>query len=348
MHAATRCRVSLLALGVCSASCTPRAAVPTAAPVPAASASTEPPSSALSEPTPEERDLAGRLRVTVEHLALKIGERNMDKSWNYASATDDLARDLEKLGYEARRQGYVIGTDVVQNIEAKVAGGRHGDESIVVGAHYDTEKGTPGADDNASGVAAVFELARTFRDKKPNRTVRFVFFANEEAPYTQTEQMGSLVYAKDLVAHGTRVVAMLSVESIGFYSGSAGSQHYPAALSSRYPTTGDFVAVVANEASRPLCQNLTQALKRAATLPVVGDVVPDAVPEGSRSDQWSFWKLDLPAVMITDTAPFRNPHYHKPTDLPDTLDFDRMSRVVAGLAKVLDVLAAGDPEPERG
>src|SRR5207247_6038449 len=101
----------------------------------------------------------------------------MDKSWNYASATDDLARQLEKLGFEARRQGYAIGTDVVQNIEAKVAGGRHGDESIVVGAHYDTEHGTPGADDNASGVAGVVELARLFRDKKPNRTVRFVFFA---------------------------------------------------------------------------------------------------------------------------------------------------------------------------
>jgi Iap family predicted aminopeptidase len=304
---------------------------------------TAPASALLAEATPEERDLGARLKATVEHLSVKIGERNMDKSWNYASATDDLARDLEKLGYEARRQGYTIGDDVVQNIEARVAGGRHGDESIVVGAHYDTERATPGADDNASGVAAVLELARLFREKKPSRTIRFVLFANEEAPYSQTEQMGSLVYAKDLVAHGARVVAMLSLESIGYFSITEGSQHYPVQIAARYPTVGDFIAVVGNEASRALCENLTEMLKKSATVRVVGDVLPEAVPEASRSDHWAFWKLGLPAVMVTDTAPFRNPNYHKPTDLPDTLDYDRMSRVVAGLVKVIDALSAGDP-----
>jgi hypothetical protein len=325
--------------------CSPRAANSPATPhaVPASGGAAQ--NAALAAPTPEERDLAVRLKATVTHLSVEVGERNMEKSWNFASATDDLARDLEKMGYEARRQGYTIGTDVVQNIEAKIGGGRHGDESVVVGAHYDTERGTPGADDNASGVAAVVELARLFRDKKPDRTIRFVFFANEEAPFAQTEQMGSLVYAKDLVAHGTRVVAMLSLESIGYFSTEPASQHYPPQLSARYPTTGDFIAVVGNEASRGLCENLTRELKSFATLPVVGDVLPDAVPEASRSDHWAFWKLGLPAVMVTDTAPFRNPHYHKATDLPDRLDFDRMSRVVAALAKAVEVLATGPREP---
>jgi Zn-dependent M28 family amino/carboxypeptidase len=269
----------------------------------------------------------------------------MDKSWNFASATDDLARDFEKMGYEARRQGYTIGTDVVQNIEAKVVGRRHGDESVVVGAHFDTEHGTPGADDNASGVAAVVELARMFRDMKPDRTVLFVLFANEEAPYAQTEQMGSLVYAKDLVASGNRVVAMMSLESIGYFSTVPGSQHYPPQLASRYPTTGDFIAVVGNEASRSFCENLTRTLKGSATLPVVGDVLPDSVPEASRSDHWAFWRLGLPAVMVTDTAPFRNPHYHKATDLPEQLDFDRMARVVSALAKTITALATTPSEP---
>jgi Peptidase family M28 len=345
VHAATASWIFPFALGLCSIGCAAHAGAPRASDVRAAPSGGSSPPPSLAVPTPEERDLAVRLKTTVEHLSVKLGERNMEKSWNYASATDDIARDLEKLGYEARRQGYAIGTDVVQNIEAKVPGGRHGDESVVVGAHYDTERGSPGADDNASGVAAVFELARMFREKKPSRTLRFVFFANEEAPYSQTEQMGSLVYAKDLVAHGTRVVAMLSLESIGYFSSDAGSQHYPPELASRYPTVGDFIAVVGNEASRPLLDNLTQTLKRSATLPVVGDVLPDTVPDGSRSDHWSFWKLGIPAVMITDTAPFRNPHYHKTTDLPDVLDFDRMSRVVAGLAKVLDVVSVGDPVP---
>jgi hypothetical protein len=325
--------------------CTPRAATPVTTPsigqTPAASSH----GAALADPTAEERELAGRLKASVTHLSVEVGERNMDKSWNFASATDDLARDLEKMGYEARRQGYSIGTDVVQNIEAKVAGGRHGDESIVVGAHYDTEHGTPGADDNASGVSAVIELARLFRDKKPDRTVRFVLFANEEAPFAQTEQMGSLVYAKDLVAQGTRVVAMLSLESIGYFSTEPGSQHYPPQLASRYPTTGDFIAIVGNEASRGFCENLTRTVKGSATLPVVGDVLPDSVPEASRSDHWAFWKLGLPAVMVTDTAPFRNPHYHKATDLPDRLDFDRMARVVAALAKAVQALATSAPEP---
>jgi hypothetical protein len=325
--------------------CSPHAANPPAAPNVAPGSGVAPQGAALTEPTPEERDLAGRLKATVTHLSVEVGERNMDKSWNFASATDDLARDLEKMGYVARRQGYTIGTDVAQNIEAKVGGGRHGGESVVVGAHYDTEHGTPGADDNASGVAAVMELARLFRDKKPDRTIRFVLFANEEAPFSQTEQMGSLVYAKDLVAQGTRVVAMLSLESIGYFSTEPGSQHYPPQLSSRYPTTGDFIAIVGNEASRGLCESLTRELKRSATLPVVGDVLPDAVPEASRSDHWAFWKLGVPAVMVTDTAPFRNPHYHKATDLPDRLDFDRMGRVVSALAKAIDVLATGPREP---
>src|SRR5262249_46215401 len=151
--------------------------------------------------------------------------------------------------------------------------------------------GTPGADDDASGCAAVFELARAFRDEKTEKTLRFVFFANEEAPYAQTEQMGSLVYAKDLVAQGTRVVAMMSLESIGYFSVEPGSQHYPAKLASRYPSTGDFIAVVGNEASRALTDTLTLTLKRSSTLPVVGDVLPDDVPEASRSDHWAFWKL---------------------------------------------------------
>lgn len=346
MRAATARLVFSVLLGH-SVACTPRGSAPAASPDspggPAAA-----PSATLPEATPEERDLAARLKATVTHLSTELGERNTDKSWNYASANDDIARGLEKLGYEARRQGYTIGTDVLQNIEAKVGGGRHGDESVVIGAHYDTERGTPGADDNASGVAAVLELARLFRDKKPDRTIRFVLFANEEAPYAQTEQMGSLVYAKDLVAHGTRVVAMLSLESIGYFSNEAGSQHYPPALASRYPSTGDFIAVVGNEPSRALCDTLTRELKKAATLPVVGDVLPDAIPEASRSDHWAFWKLGLPAVMVTDTAPFRNPHYHKATDTPERLDFDRMARVVAGLSRVLDVLATGVPEPDSG
>lgn len=339
------CRRSSLALGLLLLGCAPKGEVKSAVSVPSppraaspAAPEGEPP---LALPTPEEQEVAGRLRATVVHLAGEVGERNLDKSWNLATATDDLALTLEKMGYEVQRQGFVVGDAPLQNLEVRVPGGEHGGQMIVVGAHYDTRAGTPGADHDASGVAAVIELARAFRDKRLKRTVRLALFANGEEPYAQTEQMGSRVYAKDLVVRGIPVAGMVSVDGIGVYSTAPGSQHFPKELAARYPTTGSFVAVVGTEPSRALVDQVTASMKRHATLPVVGDVVAPEIPFGSASDHWAFASLGTPALMITDTAAFRYAHYRQKTDLPAELDYDRMARVVVGLRKAIEDLAEG-------
>src|SRR5262249_46211046 len=154
------------------------------------------------------------LRKTVQHLAVEIGERNAAQSWNLATATDDLALSLEKLGYEVRRQGIVAGDAVVQNLAVHVSGGEHGGQAIVVGAHFDTAEGTPGADENASGAAAVLELARAFYSAKPKRALHFALFVNSGPPYTLTDKMGSIAYAKALKAEGLDVRGMVALDGL--------------------------------------------------------------------------------------------------------------------------------------
>jgi hypothetical protein len=290
--------------------------------------------------TEEEREMAGRLRATVQHFAVEIGERNIGQSWNLASATDDLATSLEKIGYDVQRQGIVAGDAVVQNIVVHVAGGEHGGEAVVVGAHFDTFAGTPGADDDASGVAAVMELARTFQAKKGDRAVYFAFFVNGEAPYLKTDQMGSLVYAKWLKGQRMEVHAMLDLNGLGAYSDAPPARPYPSGVAPPYPSTSNFVAIVGNEASRPLLEQVTAAMQRGS-VPVVSHVVADDHALAGESDQWAFWKLGFPALLVTDIASSRYPEHRQKTDLPDKLDYERMARVVSALKTTVAGLANG-------
>ncbi|HEX7670660.1 MAG TPA: M28 family peptidase, partial [Polyangiaceae bacterium] len=307
--------------GILACACAPRAscpakvAIPEAGPVPAAPAGPAP----LSPATPEERDLAERLRATVTHLAGEIGERNVGRSWNMASATDDLARTLEKMGYEVHRQGIVIGDDVVQNLDVRAGGGAHGGEAIVVCAHFDSAAGSPGADDNASGAAAIVELARLLREKKTDRSVRLALLANGEAPYFGTDHMGSVVYAKGLVAEGVHVIGMMSLDGIGVYRGppAAGSPPRDVAL----PPGDDFIAVLGNEPSRAFFTDVAAGMRAHATMPVATAVLDEKSPLVADSDQWAFWKLGLPAVVITDTGPVRYAHHHAKADVTAELDF---------------------------
>jgi hypothetical protein len=285
--------------------------------------------------TDHERELSEELEKDVGELSQKIGERNVDKKWELAGAADFLAGALEDMGYRLHRQGYEIDGIAAQDLAVEVVGAKNPDEIVIVGAHYDSAAGSPGADDDASGVAAVLALARRFKSATPERTLRFVFFALEEPPYFQTPNMTSLRYAKASESRGEHVVAMLSVESIGYFSDAAGSQRYPKPLAERYPTTGSFVAIVGNEASRGLVDIVTEAFRNRATIPVEGAALPENLPGVGASDHWSFWQTRVPAVMVTDTAPFRYEHYHKPSDTPDKLDFERMARVVAGLETAL-------------
>lgn len=291
--------------------------------------------------TAEEQALRTELDKDVHALA-KIGERNVDKKWELASAADWIADELDAAGLGVHREGYEVGEVAAQNLATEVRGGARGSELVIVGAHYDSASGSPGADDNASGVAAVLALARRFAKTQPKRTLRFVWFVNEEPPFFQTPQMGSLVYAKALAARGETAVAMVSVESIGVFSDAPGSQRYPAPLAKKHPDVGNFVAVVGDERSAPLVDRFSAALSKGASLPVESDSLPAELPGVGWSDHWSFWQIGVPAIMVTDTAPFRYPHYHKPTDTPGRLDFDRMARVTQGLFVALSQLANGE------
>lgn len=284
-----------------------------------------------------EREIETNLRRHV--AAIGAREHNLEHPEALETAARYLEGELAALGYAPAAQRFAVGAGEVRNIEAELAGGARAAEIIVVGAHYDSVSGSPGANDNASGVAAVLELARLMRDAAPARTLRFVLFVNEEPPYFKSEAMGSLRYARRSRERGEQVVAMFSLETLGYYSERPGSQRYPFPLGFFYPGEGNFVAFVSNLGSRALLHRALAAFRRHAALPSEGVAAPAFIPGVDWSDQWSFWKEGYPALMLTDTAPYRYPHYHSAQDTPDKVDTERLARAVSGLRAMLGELA---------
>lgn len=183
----------------------------------------------------------------------------------------------------------------------------------------------------------MLELARVLRplSGRSRLRIRLVLFVNEEPPFFKTEAMGSLVYARALKASGEPVVGMISLETLGFYSDVPGSQHYPAPLGSLYPSTGNFVAFVGTTGSRAWVRRWVGAFRAAAPFPSVGGTAPGLVQGIDWSDHWSFGQVGISALMVTDTAPFRYPWYHDAQDRPDRVDYERLARVVSGLARIV-------------
>ena len=247
-----------------------------------------------------------------------------------------IETELHSIGHVPVSHRYDSGDGPVRNIEAVIPGREP--RSIVVGAHYDSVFGATGANDNGSGVAALLEIARLLRDWRPKHAFRLVFFVNEEPPYHRSSVMGSRVYADELLARGERFAAMFSLETIGYYSDLPGSQSFPFPLGFFYPDRGDFLAFVANLASRRLLHHAIMAFREHARFPSQGVAAPALIPGVDWSDQWSFWRRGVPAVMITDTAPYRYPHYHLPSDTLDKIDYERLARVTTGLERMLRAL----------
>jgi len=290
--------------------------------------------------TPNQELIRAGLQRHVQALAGEIGVRSDETYPNVQRAAAYIERRLKDLGYAVLSQEYTARNRSYRNIEATLPGvPGHAHEVVILGAHYDTAEGAPGADDNASGVAGVLELARIFAEERQARTIRFVFFPNEEPPSFPTADMGSRQYATAARASNDQIVAMLSIESIGYYDMDTGSQRYPFPLNLAYPNVGDFIGFVSNLKSRSLLHRAIGAFRAHATLPTQGAAAPAWVPGVWWSDHWSFWRVGYPAIMITDTAPYRNPFYHTPEDTPDKLDYDRMARVVHGLTHVVRALA---------
>ncbi len=229
----------------------------------------------------------------------------------------------------------------MSNLVVEITGVSEPGEIVVVGAHYDSVNNngvaSPGANDNASGTAAVVELARMLAGTKPARTIRLVLFVNEEPPYFWTDKMGSLVNARAAKQRGDNIVGMMSIETIGYYRDEKGTQGYPPLVGLAYPSTGNFIALVgpASNGGVEWVERCVGAFRAASDVPAEGAALPSLVPRINSSDHWSFWKQGWPALMITDTAPYRYPYYHKPEDTPEKLDYERMGRVVEGVREVI-------------
>ena len=287
--------------------------------------------------TPEEAALAASLERHIATIAAR--EHNVAHYDELEKAARYIEAALASLGYAVGRQEFSADGKAVRNIDVTVepARGNFDPEVIVVGAHYDSAPGSPGANDNASGAAAVIELARLLRDLdgSAGKRIRLALFVNEEPPYFRTEAMGSLNYARALAQRRERVVAMYSLETIGFYSSEPGSQVYPAPFGLIFPDRGDFVAFVGLLGSRPLVRETMRSFRAHTAFPTIGGVAPGFVPGIGWSDHWAFAEHGFQAVMITDTAPFRYPHYHQPSDTPDKVDGESLARVVKGIERVI-------------
>jgi Peptidase family M28 len=284
--------------------------------------------------SPDEVALREELRADVRKLAGEIGERNM---WHYAqlnAAAGFVESSFLRAGFHPRCDSYDLRGQPCHNIEAEIRGTRP--EIIVIGAHYDSVFGSPGANDNGSGAAALLALARRFAGKATEHTVRFVAFVNEEPPYFLSDEMGSFIYAGRCKARGDRIDAMISLETIGYFSDAPNSQTYPSpGLGLFYPKVGNFIGFVANVQSRALLRRVIALFRKHAKIPSEGAALPAFIPGVSWSDQRSFWKHGYAGIMVTDTAPFRYPYYHSANDTPDKLDYDRFTLVVSGMEKVI-------------
>lgn len=339
--------IMLLSLGASS-----RGAEPAVPVMPRLSMPGRPHAGPLPPATERQARLARDVEADVATLARTIGERRADPFHAAALRRTEafLHESLTAAGLAVERQAYELRGITVANLIAEI-GGRadrrdEAGEIVVVGAHYDSAADTPGANDNGSGVAATLALARAFAAAKPSRTLRFAFFVNEEPPWFQTDDMGSLRYARRCRERKERITAMLSIETIGYFSDAPGSQRFDSLPPLRllYPDTGNFIAFVGNVASGDLVSRTVARFRDTTPFPAYGCAIPDAIDGVGWSDHWAFWQAGYPGVMVTDTAAFRYPHYHTPDDTPDKLDFGRIARVVEGLEQVIADLA-GDADP---
>lgn len=290
----------------------------------------------------EELRLAAQLEVHIRKLADEIGDRHQEKPGSLEKSAQYIAGVFQGLGLKVEEQIYQVNGQPVSNLEVVIPGRTRPDEIVITGAHYDTYLGSPGADDNASGIAAVLELARHLKDLKLDRTVRLVAFTQEERPNGKNGTMGSQVYARRCRERGENVVAMLALESMAYYSEEPGSQWYPPPFSFIYPRTGNFIGFIGNLNSKWLVHRCLTKFRQTVSFPSEGVASWEWVPGVSSSDHDSFWKEGYPGLMVTCTAPFRNPHYHKHDDITDKLDFPKFARVVSGVKAVMIDLATAE------
>lgn len=283
------------------------------------------------------RASASRIREDVERLT-NFGPRSIENPQLLSTIADDLVQSFRKTNARVSLQTFTVAGSPFSNVLSEY-GFSNKRGTLVIGAHYDTTALTPGADDNASGIAGLLELGRLLADSPPPVKVLLVAFTNEEMPFFNSENMGSFIHATSLKAAGEDVSLMISLESIGYYSDLPNSQRYPLSLLNWiYPSTGNFIAIVDRPTLSGATLGLKRAFARATQLPAYSINAPESVPGIAFSDHLSYWRVGFPAVMITDTAMYRNPNYHQATDVPPTLNFDRIAAVIDGVSFYVESL----------
>jgi Zn-dependent M28 family amino/carboxypeptidase len=274
---------------------------------------------------------ANRLKSHVHRIASEIGERSIFKYDKLEEAADYIVGQFTAFGYEVEFQEYLLENKKSRNIIAIKRGKSLADQIVIVGAHYDSCF-NPGADDNASGVAGLLELAQLLSNVQTNRTVKFIAFVNEEPPFYKTESMGSRVYAREAKIRKENIRAVVILEMIGYYSDKPNSQSFPPILGLFYPNKGNFISVVGNFPSHWLVNKIVASFKARTKFPIESAVLPGFIPGVDFSDHWSFWKENYPAVMVTDTAFYRYKNYHSASDTYEKLNYHSMAEVVNGLS----------------
>lgn len=276
-----------------------------------------------------------RLRAHVYELAGKIGEHNVFHPAALHAAEAYITDEWQRQGYSVHKQTYTTHGVECANLEITRPGNGNNDDLILIGAHYDSVLGSPGANDNGSGIAALLELSRLFKETKPDTDLRFVAFVNEEPPFFFWPSMGSMIYAKAAKQRGDPIRFMISLETIGYYRNKRGSQTYPPLLKYFYPDTGDFIAFVSNLRSRRVMRDCFKAFASATGFPAQALAAPAFVPGVSLSDQLAFWRHGYKAFMITDTAFYRYPYYHTAQDTADKLSYVPFAEMTNGLFLML-------------
>ncbi|MCP4503912.1 MAG: M28 family peptidase [Deltaproteobacteria bacterium] len=272
------------------------------------------------------------LKKTVEQLA--VHPRSHKNPEHYRASALLIENHWRGLGLDVIHQKVPRSAKGTGNLIVRL--GKKEGPRVVVGAHYDSAYDTPGADDNASGVAVLLALSSLLAREKLPFTLELVAWANEEPPYFRTNAMGSYVHAQSLKKEGINVVNMISIESVGYYSDKPDSQTYPSSLLGlRYPTVGNFLAVVGKAGDEDAVEDLALSLSVDERLPVYSGTAARSIPGIDFSDHLNFWNAGFVGVMVTDTALMRNKNYHERTDTPDTLDYFRMMFVVKGLYRAI-------------
>jgi len=285
-----------------------------------------------------EETLENRLRLHVHTLAGEIGERNVFRPSALQAAADYITEEWRKQGYAVMPQCYEVLGVRCANLEVRREGRTRPEEIVLVGAHYDSVRGSPGANDNGSGVAALLEISRRFIQIEPEITVRFVAFVNEEPPFFLWKNMGSLVYARAARRRGDRIRLMVSLEMLGYYSNEPRSQHYPPLFRFFFPDQAEFIAFVSNLRSRRAMLQAVHAFRAHSNFPLEYVTTFAFIPGAAASDHFSFWRQGYPAFMVTDTAYYRYAYYHTAADTPEKLCYESFARVTDGLYQTFAAL----------